>query len=386
VTDWATAASEDQTRVFVCYSRKDTEFLTWLSAGLRERGCFVDYDQSPQDPKSITGGIAAEDAWWTRLEEMITAAEVVVFVLSPDSARSPVCDEEIAFAQARGKRVVPVLWRPIDFQKAPPRLSALNVKISFVTPDAGRLAASLDELVAAIRTDVRWFRMAGRLSTAARQWDLSGREPDQLLRGTQLTEAEAWAARRPPAAPAHSEMLLEFLADSRAAEEERAALAAIEQLRYRDFMDVLRPFLEAEIRIREGTLLLSHEHEGHNNELRNELEFLRSMLREQRRWHLRPAVWVKMTGADDGYASVFRFPCCGQMVWDYRSAGNHDAPSQIRDDGCGDLPATAIRHRRERSNPFTSVLARRYWKSIEAIEALREKPKTDDPDHFYPGF
>ena len=74
------------------------------------------------------------------------------------------------------------------------------------------------------------------------------------------------------------------------------------------------------------------------------------------------------------------------MVWDYRSAGNHDAPSQIRDDGCGDLPATAIRHRRERSNPFTSVLARRYWKSIEAIEALREKPKTDDPDHFYPGF
>lgn len=365
--------AEVQTRVFVSYSRKDTGFVTWLSAGLRERGCLVDYDQSVQDPDSIASGIAAEDAWWARLEEMITAAEVVVFVVSPDSARSPVCDEEIAFAQALGKRVVPVLWRPIDFDKAPPRLSALNVKISFVTPDAGQLAASLDELAGVIRVDVRWFRMAGLLSAAARRWDLSGRQPDRLLRGAELTEAEAWAARRPPAAPRHPEMLLEFFSESRAAEDERAALAAIEQVRYRDFMDVMKPFLEAEIQIREEDLKSSG---WLYKENRAELELLRSLLREQHRWHPRQPVQVANTGAVDGYALVFRFPCCGKPCWDYRSVGNDDPPSQLREDGCQDLPETAIRRHRERLNPFTSMLADQYRDS--AGRGLNAPEPTED--------
>lgn len=344
-----------QTRVFVSYSRKDAEFLNWLASGLRDSGCLVDFDQSAEDPSSVATGISAEDAWWTRLEDMITAAEVVVFVVSPDSARSPICDEEIAFAQGLGKRVIPVLWRPIDFAKAPPRLSALNVKISFATPHSDRLKAALQDLATSIHTDVQWFRAATLFGTAARRWDTSGRPADRLLRGVELREAEAWAARRPPSAPRHSESLLAFLAESRSIETERETVASIEQARYRELVEVLKPFLEAEIKVREE--LPKSGHWGVENEGKQELAFLRSILSPHRRWHPEQAVHVSHTGASEGYAEVFRFPCCQKVVWEYRSAGPNEPPSQLRDDGCKDLPEAARRERRERSNPFTSVVS-----------------------------
>src|SRR6266480_1311711 len=123
-------AKDSQTRVFLSYSRKDLDFVVWLSLALGRHGCLTDFDRSSEEPSNVTTGISAEDAWWARLEEMITAAEVMIFVVSPDSIRSKVCDEEIAFAQGLGKRIIPVLCRSIDFSTAPPRLSTLNVKIS----------------------------------------------------------------------------------------------------------------------------------------------------------------------------------------------------------------------------------------------------------------
>src|SRR5688572_24998721 len=96
----------DRIRVFLSYSRKDTGFVQWLSSELGQRGCQVDYDLSVEDLDNVHLGISAEDAWWARLEEMITTSQVVVFVVSPDSARSHICDEEIAFAQALRKRII----------------------------------------------------------------------------------------------------------------------------------------------------------------------------------------------------------------------------------------------------------------------------------------
>ena len=63
---------------------------------------------------------------------MIVAADVTILVVSPDSAVSVVVDKEIEFARSQGKRIIPVLWRPVDFASAVPRVAALNVKISFV--------------------------------------------------------------------------------------------------------------------------------------------------------------------------------------------------------------------------------------------------------------
>jgi hypothetical protein len=116
-------------RVFLSYSRKDRAFAEWLASSLTARGFVADWDQASTDPDNISTGISAEDEWWDRLQQMITAADVVVFVISPDAAASKVCDEEIAYARALGKRTLAILCRPIDFSTAPPRLAALSSRV-----------------------------------------------------------------------------------------------------------------------------------------------------------------------------------------------------------------------------------------------------------------
>jgi formylglycine-generating enzyme required for sulfatase activity len=173
----ADAAHPVKTRVFLSYSRNDGIFVHRLAKALAARGYEPDFDQSSFDPANITTGISAEDDWWRRLQDMIAAADVMVFVVSPDSAASKVCDEEIAYARGIGKRVIPILRRPIDFAKAPPRLAALNIKIQFLEDSDPAFDVNLAELCAALDVDVDWHRESRRLAV---RWDQRGR-PDDLL-------------------------------------------------------------------------------------------------------------------------------------------------------------------------------------------------------------
>ncbi|MGD9724722.1 MAG: toll/interleukin-1 receptor domain-containing protein [Pirellulales bacterium] len=196
-------------KVFISYSRADGAFVARLEGALHERGYDCDFDRSERDPNNIAKGISAEDDWWLRLQEKISAAEIVLLVVSPESAASPVCDEEIAYARVLGKRVVPLLLRPIDFTTAPPRLAALNAKLSFVD-DAG-FDASLTALCSALDVDLVWHREAARLTELAVRWQQSERSPGLLLRQEAVQAAEAWAARRPHNAPEPSAVLMEYI-------------------------------------------------------------------------------------------------------------------------------------------------------------------------------
>ncbi|SHF61766.1 toll/interleukin-1 receptor domain-containing protein [Streptoalloteichus hindustanus] len=358
-----TATPDGRTRVFLSYSRKDSDFVHWLAAELTGRGCVADFDQSTADPSNVDTGISAEDAWWARLEEMITLADVVVFVVSPDSARSPICDEEIAFAQNLGKRIIPVLCRPIDFATAPPRLSALNIKISFV--DSDNTADHLARLHSAIQLDVTWLRTGARLLSAARRWDASGRLDDGLPRGSEQSDAEDWAARRPTSAPEHSDLVLDFLAAGRSAEARRRTIGEIEKARYLELVGLMRVFLEEELKVRESIPL--SDHYGVALEQQTEIALLRGLLHLENTWHPEPAVHVESTGAVQGYSLVFQFPCCGRTVRDFHT-GRDDSPSQFRPGGCTPVPDEIQYEYQAPVNPFHSALIARYR------EATRQNP------------
>ncbi len=209
----ARAASPRKARVFISYSRRDADFTRRLAQALALRGYLADFDQAATDPTNIETGISADDEWWRRLQEMIATAETMVFVVSPESASSHVCDEEIAYARALGKRVIPLMRHPIDFQKAPPRLAALNVKLSFV--DDATFEPALEELTRALDTDVAWHRDGAHYMGLAAKWEGSGRLETQLLSAGAVALADAWAARRPAAAPPPGGLLIEFLDESR---------------------------------------------------------------------------------------------------------------------------------------------------------------------------
>jgi tetratricopeptide (TPR) repeat protein len=210
-----------KTRVFLCYSRKDGSFTSRLADKLYDRGFRPDFDQSAFDPTNIDSGVSAQDDWWQRLRQMIEAADVIVFVVSPDSAASKVCDDEIAHARKLGKRIVPILHRSVNFAKAPPRLAALNVKINFAEDAGATFDGALDQLCAELDLDVSWHRECRRIIQLAARWRAEGRSVDLLMNPTDIGTSERLLQSRPRNADPPARLLIDFLAASRDAQKKR---------------------------------------------------------------------------------------------------------------------------------------------------------------------
>lgn len=216
-------AEEKRLRVFLSYSRRDMEFVKDLAAALERHGYLVDFDLSSHDPNNVETGISAEDEWWRRIQKMIALADAVVFCVSPDSARSPIVDEELAYTRSLSKRVIAILHRAIDFAKAPPRVSALNVKIHIPLAADPGFAPGVAQLAEALQTDVAWLREQTRLQLEALQWIESARHDDKLMRGSEIPAAEAWLMRRPVNADGVSDSLQAYFIASREAQARRDA-------------------------------------------------------------------------------------------------------------------------------------------------------------------
>jgi WD40 repeat protein len=216
----ATATPQDTPKaaVFLSYSRTDGTFRERLAAALEARGYAPIYDQSERIQDDPDLRLTAQDEWWRSLKAMIAASDVMIFVVTPDSATSPVCDDEIAHARVLGKRVIAILRRAVDFNVAPERLRALNVKIDFRNDADHAFYAALASLCAELDLDIEWHRLGTHLTRQANRWEQSGRPEAQLLRAGAIAEAESWAARRPQSVHELGRTLLDFLDASRAKE------------------------------------------------------------------------------------------------------------------------------------------------------------------------
>jgi TPR repeat protein len=191
-------------RVFISYSRDDLDFADQLNAALDlcGFGCFI-------DRQGISGG---ED-WKRRLGNLISEADTVVFVLSPTSARSEICDWEVEEATRLGKRILSVICRPLEGASPPARLRERNYIFFYDDPKAAPgsgFGTGLAKLVAALNTDFDWLR----------EWDKGGRPANRLLSGDDISDAKTWVARRPKSAPDPTALHLDFI---RASEEEAEA-------------------------------------------------------------------------------------------------------------------------------------------------------------------
>ncbi|MBI1386541.1 MAG: TIR domain-containing protein [Rhizobiales bacterium] len=204
-------ADAQRLKVFISYSRADTAFADELVAGLE----FAQQFAVTIDRQSIIEG---ED-WKKRLGTLIADSDTVVFVLSPDSAKSEICLWEVEEAWRLSKRILPVLARPIGPLPAPERLAALN----YVRFDEDRsFMAGLNGLVRALNTDVEWLREHTRILARALEWQAAGRMANRMLSGSDIEVAKSWLARRPKDAPEVTDLHLAFIQASEQAEIERS--------------------------------------------------------------------------------------------------------------------------------------------------------------------
>src|SRR5262249_1340000 len=97
------------------------------------------------------------EALWPRVEALISGADAVVFVLSPDSIASQVALREVSFAASLNKRIAPVVWRRVDDKLVPEALANLN----FIFFDhEHEFEQRADQLAQALRTDKKLDELA----------------------------------------------------------------------------------------------------------------------------------------------------------------------------------------------------------------------------------
>jgi TPR repeat protein len=207
-------------RVFISYSRDDLYFADQLDDALNACGfeCVIDRH-----------GISGGEEWKRRLGNLISEADTVVFVLSPTSARSPICTWEAEEAERLGKRILPVICRSLEGANPPPQLRERNYIFFYDDPKAAPgsgFGSGLAKLIAALNTDFDWLREHTRYLQRATEWDWGGRPANRLLSGDDIAEAKDWVTRRPKNAPEPTALHLDFI---RASEEEAEARSSAQR-------------------------------------------------------------------------------------------------------------------------------------------------------------
>jgi WD40 repeat protein len=189
--------------IFISYAREDQGFVRKLNTALTTHGheTWIDWKDIP---------VTAE--WWSEIEAGIEGADACLFVLSPDSVASDVCERELRHAMQHNKRLIPLLHREVDAAVAPPALAALNW-ILFRAQD--NFDAALHALLQAIETDLDWVHAHTRLVTRAAEWERNDRNRSYLLRGSDLDAAEAWLARGAEQEPLPTALQTQYIVASR---------------------------------------------------------------------------------------------------------------------------------------------------------------------------
>ncbi len=199
-------------KVFISYSRKDGAFAEDLLLALEAAGF---------EPYLDKHDIVAGEPWEERLDRLIQAADTVVFIISPDSMSSERVGWEISRTEDLGKRIIPVVWREVAEADTPQRLKRLNYV--FFSGEGRSFGRGLNALAKALNTDIDWIREHTAYAEQAMRWAGKGRAEALLLRGVEIGNAKAWAARRPKDAPEPTLLQQEFVAESEKAEQARIA-------------------------------------------------------------------------------------------------------------------------------------------------------------------
>ena len=223
-------------KVFISYSRADLAFADQLDAALKLTGF---------EPILDRHGISGGEDWRQRLGGLISEADTIIFVLSPDSAKSEICGWEVSKGDKLAKRLIPVLCCPLGETPPPERLRDLNYIFFYEeanSPGSG-FGHGLTRLVEALNTDLDWLRAHTRYVARAAEWDRGQRAENRLLSGDDIETAKAWLADRPRTAPDVQPLVRDFLI---AAEQTQEAHKNSEAQRLRQMESALAKQVEAQ--------------------------------------------------------------------------------------------------------------------------------------------
>lgn len=201
-------AEDPGKHVFISYSRRDLAAVEQLKDGLADREVNAWIDRSE---------IPGSAPWRAEVADGIRRSDVFLFVVTPQSAASRHCLEELDLAVEYGKRIVPLIHEDPETD-LPEALAEPN----------WTYGGDIDELVRVLRLDLPWVHRHTLLLVQAYEWSVNGRRRSALLRGKDLRTARQWlAASRTDVESRPTDLQREYLAKGRVAARQRWGLGTV---------------------------------------------------------------------------------------------------------------------------------------------------------------
>ena len=163
------------------YSRKDKGFVKNIYNALNsdQRHIWVDWEDIPPS-----------NDWLNEIHKGIEQSDVFLFILSPDSIKSEVCNWEVDHAVKNGKRIIPCVVRDVDYRSVRKELANLNW--IFFRSDGEDFDTAMKLLLKQIDMNGRHARYHTKLLVRALDWEKHEFEKSLLLRGNDLNRAKHW--------------------------------------------------------------------------------------------------------------------------------------------------------------------------------------------------
>ena len=138
------------------------------------------------DQENIPQGVDFE----TEIKKGIENSDNYVFIISPESVKSPYCDAEVAYAKSLNKRFVTLLYDDIPKKE----MNETLAKIQWINfkPDKKDFQDSFNDLLRVLDTDREHVQKHTKFLQISKEWEAKSKGNDHLLRGDQFIIAETW--------------------------------------------------------------------------------------------------------------------------------------------------------------------------------------------------
>lgn len=190
--------SDVKSRALLLYAPADAAFAEELTRGLEASGdvevARLEYDRANR-PET---------------DEALQRADAVLATLSPEA--EGLWGYAATEAARAGKRLIPLLWRPLA---EPPAGLRLSDAVRF---DGEGAVGGLARLAELLRADLEFYRADAALQADAVAWDAAERADSHLRQGGRLAAAQALLSDRPARAPAPTVAQRAYVQASEAAE------------------------------------------------------------------------------------------------------------------------------------------------------------------------
>lgn len=176
-------ANNLMTQVFVSYAEQDQDFMNKISRILMRKGFTVWTNKND---------IKTGKDFQQEINRGIEGADNIVWLISPNSLQSWYCKQEIDYAVANHKRIIPLLIEPTELNSIPPHLRSLHFIDFTGHQDEVNHEQGADQLLQVLNQDLLYYEQHKVLLVKGLKWLHQNRNPSILLRGYNLKQAEAW--------------------------------------------------------------------------------------------------------------------------------------------------------------------------------------------------